>query len=169
LIRITHPLEFQDDPEARAATAPGRKRNWLDILFKLIVVLALLFLCFQSAKGAEEQPGKKRAAAMSSIQPAGAPDEKDSKTDAPKPISVEDRESVKTLQITAYQAVSRLKDARIQKLEAEKALATAEQDLKDANRLIDETTEALLKRYGAGADWKLDADFHWVPNDKKKP
>jgi hypothetical protein len=72
----------------------------------------------------------------------------------PAPIGLEERDAVKSLQLLAYKALVRLRDAEIESLKAQR-------DLADANRKIDEMAANIKVRLQAGEDWELTPEFVW--------
>ena len=77
----------------------------------------------------------------------------------PKPISIEDREAVKDLQIKAQDAVIREKQAQID-------LEHAQHDLDTFNAQIRAMTEVLVKRYAPSGDWQITPAFSWAKKGK---
>jgi hypothetical protein len=80
----------------------------------------------------------------------------------PKPISLEDREATKTLQIDAYKTVVRMRSAQLMKAQSEKEELQAQYELEKINAQIDRLTAEIRKRSGADErDWDLTPEFKW--------
>lgn len=86
---------------------------------------------------------------------------------APKSISVEDQNAVKDLRITAYEALTRLKDAETRRAQADLDADRAQRDLDLANARITTRTAELRTKYGAPeALFEINPRLEWIP---KKP
>ena len=79
----------------------------------------------------------------------------------PKPISIEDREAVKDLQLRAQDAVIRQKDAETRRAEAQLDLEHAERDRDGFNAQIRAKTEEFLKKYAPDGKWEITPQFGW--------
>jgi hypothetical protein len=88
-------------------------------------------------------------------QSADAPDD-------PKPISIEDRETVKDLQIKAQDAAIREKSAEAIRAQAELEIEHAQRDLDSVNAQIRAKTEELTKKYAPSGKWEITPLFGWT-------
>lgn len=79
----------------------------------------------------------------------------------PMPISIEDREAVKDLQLRAQDAVIRQKDAETRRAEAQLDLEHSEHDRDGFNAQIRAKTEELLKKYAPDGKWEITPQFGW--------
>ncbi len=84
------------------------------------------------------------------------------KPDDPKPISIEDREAVKDLQIKAQDAAIREKSAEAMRAEAELEIEHAQRDLESVNAQIRAKTEELTKKYAPSGKWEITPVFGWT-------
>jgi len=90
-------------------------------------------------------------------------------SDMPKPISIEDREAVKDLQIKAQDAVIREKSAEAQRAQAELEIEHAQRDLDNFNAQIRAKTEELVKKYDPSGKWQITPAFGWVEKGVTPP
>lgn len=88
----------------------------------------------------------------------------------PQPVTAEDRERVKDLQILAHEAVERINKAEAEKQKAEVDRLRAEMDLMRLNAQIERVRDELYRAYKAGDTWEFEPNkntFKWVRRSKK--